>query len=229
MPDKKLEITGITLDGTPIALRPLLPEDEPALQDLFAHMSREDMRLRFFTPMRELKHALAARLSHLVYSREMASSGRVDRNRARSQCGADSAGRRLLGPVSGNPWPGKGCVLAIDIGGYYDRNAMLSAYLSAHRMNECGVAEYLAEYVPLCHISAGQWRGNDGFPPPCADRGVACERPANAPPSPLPPIGRPATLGTVFSQKSLAAIRAARMKNHAFTRSARSRFGAGSR
>ena len=72
MPDNKLESTGITLDGTPIALRPLLPEDEPALQDLFAHMSREDVRLRFFTPMRELKHALAARLSHLDYSREMA-------------------------------------------------------------------------------------------------------------------------------------------------------------
>ena len=74
MPDKKLKSTGITLDGTPIALRPLLPEDEPALQDLFAHMSREGVRLRFFTPMRELKHALAARLSHLDYSREMALS-----------------------------------------------------------------------------------------------------------------------------------------------------------
>jgi hypothetical protein len=60
MPDKKLKSTGTTLDGTPIVLRPLLPEDEPALQDLFAHMSREDVRLRFFTPMRELKHALAA-------------------------------------------------------------------------------------------------------------------------------------------------------------------------
>ena len=55
MPDKKLKSTGITLDGTPIALRPLLPDDEPALQDLFAHMSREDVRLRFFTPMREFK------------------------------------------------------------------------------------------------------------------------------------------------------------------------------
>jgi hypothetical protein len=52
MPDKKLKSTGITLDGTPIALRPLLPEDEPALQDLFAHMSREDVRLRFFTDAR---------------------------------------------------------------------------------------------------------------------------------------------------------------------------------
>jgi acetyltransferase len=39
------------LDGTLIALRPLLPEDEPALHDLFAHMSREDVRLRFFPPM----------------------------------------------------------------------------------------------------------------------------------------------------------------------------------
>jgi acetyltransferase len=72
MPDKKFESTGITLGGTPISLRYLLPEDEPALQDLFAHMSREDVRLRFLTPMRELKHTLAARLSHLDYSREMA-------------------------------------------------------------------------------------------------------------------------------------------------------------
>src|SRR6202023_3793689 len=72
MPDKKLKSTGITLDGTPIALRPLLPEVVPALLDLFAHMSLEDVRLRFFTPMRELKHALATRLSHLDYSREMA-------------------------------------------------------------------------------------------------------------------------------------------------------------
>ena len=72
MPAKNLESTGTTLDGTPIALRPIRPEDEPVLQDLFAHMSREDLRLRFFVPVRELSHALAARLSHLDYSREMA-------------------------------------------------------------------------------------------------------------------------------------------------------------
>jgi acetyltransferase len=72
MPAKNLESTGTTLDGTPIGLRPLRPEDEPVLQDLFAHMSREDVRLRFLVPMRELNHALAARLSHLDYGREMA-------------------------------------------------------------------------------------------------------------------------------------------------------------
>ena len=69
MPDKKLKNTGITLDGTPIALRPLLPEDDPALQGLFAHMSREDVRLRFFTPMRELKHALAAPVAWTIVAR----------------------------------------------------------------------------------------------------------------------------------------------------------------
>ena len=51
--------TGTTLDGTPVALRPIRPGDEPVLQDLFAHMSREDARA-LFAPMHELSHALAA-------------------------------------------------------------------------------------------------------------------------------------------------------------------------
>ena len=72
MRDENLESTGTTLDGTLIALRPIRPDDEPVLQDLFAHMSREDVRLRFFTPIDELSHALATRLSHLDYGREMA-------------------------------------------------------------------------------------------------------------------------------------------------------------
>lgn len=59
-------------NGTRIALRPVRPEDEPLLQDLFAHMSPEDQRLRFFAPMRELSHALAARLSQIDDDREMA-------------------------------------------------------------------------------------------------------------------------------------------------------------
>jgi acetyltransferase len=42
------------------------------LQDLAAHMSHEDLRLRFFTPVRGLTHAVAARLSQLDYDRELA-------------------------------------------------------------------------------------------------------------------------------------------------------------
>jgi acetyltransferase len=53
-------------------LRPLRPEDEPMLHDLAAHMSHEDLRLRFFTPVQGLTHAVAARLSQLDYDRELA-------------------------------------------------------------------------------------------------------------------------------------------------------------
>jgi acetyltransferase len=59
-------------DGTEVRLRPVRPDDEPLLHDLAAHMSTEDMRLRFFTPLRSLPHRLAARLTQIDYDREMA-------------------------------------------------------------------------------------------------------------------------------------------------------------
>jgi acetyltransferase len=59
-------------DGTAVALRPLRPEDESLLHDLAAHMSHEDLRLRFFTPVQGLTRAVAARLSQLDYDRELA-------------------------------------------------------------------------------------------------------------------------------------------------------------
>jgi acetyltransferase len=67
-----LETTEQLPDGTTLRVRPLRPEDEPLLHDLAAHMSPEDLRLRFFTPVRGLTHAVAARLSQLDYDREMA-------------------------------------------------------------------------------------------------------------------------------------------------------------
>jgi acetyltransferase len=59
-------------DGTAVDLRPIRPEDEPLLHDLVAHMSPEDLRLRFFTPIRSLSHRFAARLTQIDYDREMA-------------------------------------------------------------------------------------------------------------------------------------------------------------
>ncbi len=66
-------------DGMSLRLRPLRPEDEPLLHDLAAHMSREDLRLRFFTPVSGLTHAVAARLSQLDYDRELALLAERDR------------------------------------------------------------------------------------------------------------------------------------------------------
>lgn len=59
-------------DGTVISLRSVRPEDERLLQDLTAHMSPEDMRLRFFAAMRGLSNKLAARLSHIDHDRDVA-------------------------------------------------------------------------------------------------------------------------------------------------------------
>jgi acetyltransferase len=67
-----LETSERVHDGTPLKVRPLRPEDEPLLHDLGAHMSQDDLRLRFFTPVRGLTHAVAARLSQLDYDRELA-------------------------------------------------------------------------------------------------------------------------------------------------------------
>ncbi|HUA76455.1 MAG TPA: GNAT family N-acetyltransferase, partial [Acetobacteraceae bacterium] len=68
----ELETTLTLDDGTTMLVRPIRPEDEPLLQDMFHHMSAEDVRLRFLTAMREMPHALAARLTQIDYGREMA-------------------------------------------------------------------------------------------------------------------------------------------------------------
>ena len=69
---KELEET-LTLDGgKTLWLRPIRPEDEPALQTLFSRLSMEEIRLRFLHPMKVLPHSLAARLTQIDYDREMA-------------------------------------------------------------------------------------------------------------------------------------------------------------
>ena len=61
-----------TQDGLRIWLRPIRPEDEPALRAMFRHLDPEDVRLRFFSPLKELSHRFAARLTQIDYDREMA-------------------------------------------------------------------------------------------------------------------------------------------------------------
>ncbi|BCW87996.1 hypothetical protein sos41_11330 [Alphaproteobacteria bacterium SO-S41] len=59
-------------DGTAYRLRPMRAEDEPGLARLGQNMTPDDLRLRFFQPMRTLTHDLAARLTQIDYDREMA-------------------------------------------------------------------------------------------------------------------------------------------------------------
>lgn len=56
----------------PILLRPIKPEDAPAAVHFFEKLSPEDVRLRFFSPLRELSPKMLARLTQIDYDREMA-------------------------------------------------------------------------------------------------------------------------------------------------------------
>jgi acetyltransferase len=65
--------TDVTLaDGRTFRLRPILPEDEPALAAAFARLSASEIRARFFVPMKTLPHLTAARFTQIDYDREMA-------------------------------------------------------------------------------------------------------------------------------------------------------------
>jgi acetyltransferase len=69
---KKLEERVKLNDGREYLLRPVRPEDEPIVHRMFEHMTPEDIRLRFFAPMKRLSHQMAARLTQIDYDREMA-------------------------------------------------------------------------------------------------------------------------------------------------------------
>src|SRR5262249_26117806 len=59
-------------NGTPIAVRPMRPEDEPAIAKFLGHVCAEDLRLRFFHAVKEFSHQFVARLTQLDYARAMA-------------------------------------------------------------------------------------------------------------------------------------------------------------
>ncbi|MCA0303311.1 MAG: bifunctional acetate--CoA ligase family protein/GNAT family N-acetyltransferase [Proteobacteria bacterium] len=68
----ELETETIDRDGRKLFIRPIRPDDEPLLQLFFRRLTPEDIRMRFFGPIRELTHELAARLTQIDYDREMA-------------------------------------------------------------------------------------------------------------------------------------------------------------
>ncbi|WP_421998626.1 bifunctional acetate--CoA ligase family protein/GNAT family N-acetyltransferase [Reyranella sp.] len=68
----ELESSTVDRDGRTLAIRPIRPDDEPLIHAFTRRLTQEDMRLRFFGPLRELTHEMAARLTQIDYDREMA-------------------------------------------------------------------------------------------------------------------------------------------------------------
>jgi acetyltransferase len=59
-------------DGTALLLRPVRPEDEPLYPPFLQRVTPEDMRLRFFAPVKTFTHAMIARFTQIDYARAMA-------------------------------------------------------------------------------------------------------------------------------------------------------------
>jgi len=62
-------------DGLRVFVRPIRPEDEPRIHEFLQRVTPNDLRLRFFAPMREFSHQFIARLTQLYYARAMAFVG----------------------------------------------------------------------------------------------------------------------------------------------------------
>lgn len=58
--------------GETVMVRPVRPEDEPAFRLFFSKSSKEDLRLRFFSYVRDFSHKFIARLTQIDYARDMA-------------------------------------------------------------------------------------------------------------------------------------------------------------
>jgi acetyltransferase len=59
-------------NGWRIFVRPIKPDDEPFIHDLLVHVSKEDLRLRFFDSTKEFSHSFIAKLTQIDDARAMA-------------------------------------------------------------------------------------------------------------------------------------------------------------
>ncbi len=59
-------------DGKSVTLRPIRPEDENLVYDLFQSLSEETMRFRFFQVIKDLSHQMLIRYCNIDYDREIA-------------------------------------------------------------------------------------------------------------------------------------------------------------
>jgi acyl-CoA hydrolase/GNAT superfamily N-acetyltransferase len=64
--------TRATFDGTQVFFRPVMPTDEPLMQDLFYALSEESIYYRFFTGTSVMPHTRVQRFTTIDYQKELA-------------------------------------------------------------------------------------------------------------------------------------------------------------
>lgn len=101
-------------DGTPYLIRPIKPEDEPLMYELFSTFSPETIRMRFFQHITSISHEQMARYCQIDYDREIALVATITEGNKEHIIGV---GRLTILPdrdraefavVVGDPWHGQG-------------------------------------------------------------------------------------------------------------------------
>lgn len=59
-------------DGTDVVFRPIKPEDEPLEYEMLTTLSKESLRVRFFSIIKDISHEMLMRFCNIDYDREMA-------------------------------------------------------------------------------------------------------------------------------------------------------------
>lgn len=101
-------------DGTPYLIRPIKPEDEPLMYELFGTFSLETIRMRFFQHITSISHEQMAHYCQIDYDREIALVATITEDSKEHIIGV---GRLTILPdrdraefavVVGDPWHGQG-------------------------------------------------------------------------------------------------------------------------
>jgi acetyltransferase len=101
-------------DGKSVLLRPIRPEDDQMLAEMFKTFSVETKRFRFFGPIKEVTHEMLARYTRIDYDQELAIIAELAEEGRKKMIGVV---RLIVDPpketaefaiVVGDPWQGQG-------------------------------------------------------------------------------------------------------------------------
>jgi len=112
---KKYETSWKLKNGRILLLRPIKPEDEPYMGELFKTFSEETVAYRFFMVLKEMSHADLARYCNIDYDKEIAIVAETKEN----------GRKKLLGVVRLATQPdGKTAEIAIVVGDPWQRQGL---------------------------------------------------------------------------------------------------------
>jgi len=107
---KKYETLWKLRNGRTVLLRPIKPEDEPYMGELFETFSEETVTFRFFQIIKEMSHEALARYCNVDYDKEIAIVAETEENGLRRLIGVvrlitEPEGKTAeIAVVVGDPW-----------------------------------------------------------------------------------------------------------------------------